>query len=214
MNRKETQGVLALIKAAYPSFYRDMTREDLVAVVSLWQKQFEDMDSRLVLAAVHALIAERAEGYPPTIGAVRAQARKLTAPQQMTELEAWALVSRATRNSAYGAEKEFAKLPPAVQRAVGRPEQLCAWALMDAGEVESVVASNFMRTYRAVAEREREEGLLPAFIREALPGFRMERVLPADGAGKEESRKTEEEEKAKGEKKTEEKAQGNTADKL
>jgi hypothetical protein len=85
---------------------------------------------------------------------------------------------------------------------------------MDAGEVESVVASNFMRTYRAVAEREREEGLLPAFVREALPGFRMERALPADGAGKEESRKTEEEEKAKGEKKTEEKAQGNTADKL
>ena len=85
---------------------------------------------------------------------------------------------------------------------------------MDAGEVESVVASNFMRTYRAVAEREREEGLLPAFIREALPGFQMGRVLPTDGAGKEESRKTEEEEKAKGEKKTEEKAQGNTADKL
>ena len=65
-----------------------------------------------------------------------------------------------------------------------------------------------------MAEREREAELLPAFIRETLPGFRMERVLPADGAGKEESRKTEEEEKAKGEKKTEEKAQGNTADKL
>ena len=85
---------------------------------------------------------------------------------------------------------------------------------MDAGEVESVVASNFMRTYRTVAEREREEGLLPAFIREALPDFRMERALPADGAGKEEGRRTEEEEKTKGEKKTEEKAQGNTADKL
>ena len=85
---------------------------------------------------------------------------------------------------------------------------------MDTGEVESVVASNFMRTYRTVAEREREEGLLPRFIREALPGFRMGRALPADGAGKKESRRTEEEEKTKGEKKTEEKAQGNTADKL
>ena len=214
MNRKETQGVLALIKAAYPGSYRDMTRADLETVVNLWQKQFEDMDGALVIAAVHALIAERAEGYPPAIGAVRAQARKLAAPQQMTELEAWALVSRATRNSAYGAEREFAKLPPAVQRAVGRPEQLRAWALMDAGEVESVVASNFMRTYRTVAEREREAELLPAFVREALPGFRMERALPADGAGKKESRRTEEEEKTKGEKKTEEKAQGNTADKL
>ena len=172
MNRKETQGVLALIKAAYPGSYRDMTREDLVAVVNLWQKQFEDMDSALVIAAVHALIAERAEGFPPTIGAVRAQARKLTAPQQMTELDAWALVSRATRNSAYGAEKEFAKLPPAVQRAVGRPEQLRAWAMMDVKDVESVVASNFMRAYRGAVALNREEKTLPRQVRDLLPEIR------------------------------------------
>ena len=80
MNTRETQGLLAMIKAAYPNFYRDMPRADLVAAVNLWQKQFSEYDVSAVKAALHALIATRKEGYPPTIGAVKEQIAKLTAP--------------------------------------------------------------------------------------------------------------------------------------
>ena len=41
MNKAETQGILALIKAAWPNFYRDMPKADLMAAVNLWQKQME-----------------------------------------------------------------------------------------------------------------------------------------------------------------------------
>ena len=34
MNTRETQGLLAMIKAAYPNFYRDMPRADLGAVAA------------------------------------------------------------------------------------------------------------------------------------------------------------------------------------
>ena len=44
MNPTETKGVLALLRAAYPNFYKDMPRADLLAVVNLWQKQFEEFD--------------------------------------------------------------------------------------------------------------------------------------------------------------------------
>ena len=40
-------------------------------------------------------------------------------------------------------------------------------------EVESVIASHFMRAYRMVEQREREAVLLPRFIRDALPEFKM-----------------------------------------
>ena len=109
-------------------------------------------------------------------------AMKLSAPESLTEMEAWTLVSRAARNSAYHAEREFEKLPPAVQQAVGGPEQLRAWAMMDTSEFESVVASNFMRTYRTVQERERESMLLPASVRNSLPAFRMGQMLPGDSS--------------------------------
>ena len=167
MNPTETKGVLALLRAAYPNFYKDMPRADLLAVVNLWQKQFEEFDGSLVLAAVNSLISSRVEGFPPTIGAVKEQIRKLTAPEKPSETEAWALVSRATRNGLYGYKEEFEKLPPDIRRVVGSPEQL------KADEVESVIASHFMRAYRMVELREREAVLLPRFIRDALPEFKM-----------------------------------------
>lgn len=172
MNTRETQGLLAMIKAAYPSFYRDLPKADLLAAVNLWETQFAEFDVNVVKAAVHALISIRTEGYPPSIGAVKEQIAKLTAPPQLSEQEAWALVSRATQNGTYGYEREFAALPPEVQRAVGRPEQLRAWAMMDAKDVESVVASNFMRAYRGAAAREKEERALPRQVRDLLPEIR------------------------------------------
>ena len=70
-------------------------------------------------------------------------------------------------------KEEFEKLPPDIRRVVGSPEQLKAWAAMEADEVESVIASHFMRAYRMVEQREREAVLLPRFIRDALPEFKM-----------------------------------------
>ena len=182
MTRQETQAVLAVIKVAFPNFQKDKTRDDLTAVVNLWYLQFEDYDFDLVNAAVQALIAEQVEGYPLTIGAVKKMAMKLSAPESLTEMEAWTLVSRAARNSAYHAEREFEKLPPAVQQTVGCPEQLRAWAMMDTSEFESVVASNFMRTYRTVQERELESMLLPASVRNSLPALRTGQMLPGESS--------------------------------
>ena len=172
MDTRETQGILAMIKAAWPNFYRDLPKTDLMAAVNLWQVQFAEYDVRLVKAAVHALIATQTEGFPPTIGAVKEQIGKLTAPHQLSEAEAWALVSRAARNGTYGYRREFEKLPPEIRRVVGRAEQLRAWAMMEADEVESVVASNFMRAYRAAVKQEKEQHALPEVVRAALPEIR------------------------------------------
>ena len=182
MTPKETKSVLALLKAAYPNFYKDLPREDLVAAVNLWQKQFEDYDGQAVLNAVYALIAEREEGFPPTIGAVKQQAARLYAAVVLPESEAWALVSRAARNGACGWKREFEKLPPLVQKAVGSAEQLRIWAGMEESEVETVVASNFRRSYCRAAEEERERQLLPGFVKASLP---KETGLPELTDGKE-----------------------------
>ena len=161
MTRAETIAVLALLKAAYPNFYKDMPQTDLQAAVNLWYLHFAGDDADTVTSAVHALIASRAEGYPPTIGAVREQIGKLIAKDSLTDADAWALVSKATRNGLYGYREEFEKLPEQVKKAVGTPEQLKAWAMMPSDEVESIIASNFRRSFRAVAQREKENRLFP-----------------------------------------------------
>lgn len=169
MTREETIAVLAVLRAAYPSFYRDYSKQSLEDIVSLWHSMFSAQPANVVMAAVKSLIATRTVGYPPVIGEINKEIQKLMTPEPMSETEAWSLVSKACRNGLYGAEREFAKLPPVIQSVLRTPDTLRRWAQMNTDELESVVASNFMRSFRQKSARETELEMLPPDIREALP---------------------------------------------
>ena len=112
--------------------------------------------------ALMAYIATDTKGYPPMPGAINErilQARELCG---LTENDAWVLVLRAVSRGIYNSAEEFAKLPEEVQRIVGHPRQLHEWALLDAGEVNTVIASAFRRSWRARKELEKNLGLSPA----------------------------------------------------
>lgn len=168
MDRTETTQILAVLRAAYPRFYAGMGREELQGIVALWQEMFAGDSYAEVAAAVKAHIAADQKGFPPHIGAIRNMLVRLRQRDNMTELEAWALVEKALQNAAYGAQEEFDRLPPVVQRLVGTPNQLRSWAMMDLDTVASVVASNFQRSYKARAASEREVLAMPEDIRRLL----------------------------------------------
>lgn len=172
MNTAETAQILGILKTAYPSSFKDA---DTKAVIALWAEMFKDEPAPIVGAAVKALIASRKEGFTPTIGEIKEKIRLISEPSVLTETEAWALVSKACKNGIYGYKEEFEKLPQDVQKAVGRPEQLREWAMMDEYTVGSVVASNFMRSYRAAAKRTEEYLQIPTEIRNLLDNQRKEK---------------------------------------
>lgn len=163
--------VLAVLKAAYPHSFKGMKRADGEAMAKLWQMQFASESLEDVTAAVNALISTRTAGYSPAIGEVKEKLHALRTVDSLSEQEAWALVSKACRNGYYGYLEEFAKLPPEVQRAVGRAEQLRDWALMDEDTFQSVIGSNFQRNYRATQVREKERAMLPDSVREMIGGI-------------------------------------------
>ena len=169
MTTEEIRNVLAILKQAYPSSFKDISEEDARGTIKLWKLMFENEDPSMVNAAVISLIATRTVGYTPTIGEICQKLRELKQPSARTEQDAWSLVSRACRNGYYGYEEEYKRLPPDVQKAVGRPEQLKEWALIDGDTLESVIASNFKRAYRVILQREEDLLRIPASIREALP---------------------------------------------
>ena len=98
---------------------------------------------------------------------IRTKATEIIAPaeESMSELQAWALVQRALRNSGYNSEEEFAKLPEACQRAVGTAANLKEWALMDSDQVATIEQSHFIRNYRTSVQRMKEEARLPENVR-------------------------------------------------
>lgn len=185
MNLQETTAIMSVLKAAYPRYYAGMTRQDAQSVLALWTEMFADDPAQLVAMAVKQLIATDTKGFPPHIGAVKAHIVRLQRPEGLTEQEAWACVSRALRNGLYGSQEEFGRLPEAVQRIVGSPAQLKEWAMMDMETVQSVVASNFQRSFRAREATDREMLATPADIKRAMAqlaeGLAMQ-ALPEGGA--------------------------------
>lgn len=183
MTEKETLAIMSVLRAAYPTYYRDMTRHEAESVVALWAEMFRDDTAEVVALAVKAHIANDKKGFPPHIGAIKEAIVKITTPEQMTEAEAWGLVIRAISNGTYGSKKEFDALPPVLQLLVGSPNQLKEWAAMDADVVSSVVASNFQRSYRARVASEREMLSLPGDVRQAMQSIAASMALPELSVG-------------------------------
>lgn len=168
MTKQETQKIMAVLVIAYPSFYRGTTDKDLNAAVNLWTEMFADDSYTEVSRAVKALIATKKDTWPPNIGQVKEKLAMLKSPEKLSANEAWALISKAIRNSIYDSAKEFAALPKEVQRLVGSPNQLRDWAMMDLETVQSVIASNFMKGYSTQQIRDSKIKMLPQSMKEIV----------------------------------------------
>ena len=182
MTRQETGIIMDILTAAYPTFYAGRNAPDIRATLNLWAEMFAGDDVRVVAAAVKALIASDDRGFPPVIGAVKDRVRRVTHPDELTEQEAWALVAKALGNSSYHAEDEFSKLPPVVRAVVHDPGQLREWAAMDRATVQSVVASNFQRSFRAKATAAREYDMLPEDVKALSQQLASRFALPEEDA--------------------------------
>lgn len=165
MTRNEILGIMSVLKAAYPNFYRGMSRNDAEDAVNLWCDMFADDHPELVGAAVKALIATDEKGYPPHIGSVKAKMRQITTPDVDTEAEAWGKVLKAISRGIYNSKEDFERFPEEIQRIVGSPSQLREWAMMDSDTIQSVVASNFQRSYRAKMKQKAEFDALPSDVK-------------------------------------------------
>lgn len=170
MDRNEIIKLMGVLKVAYPSYYKGITKNEALAAIDLWAEMFKNDRAELVGAAVKALIATKIEGFPPTIGAVKEKMHELTHTDEMTEEEAWGIIAKAVRNGLYDSRKEFEKLPEELRKIVHDPAQLKEWATMDETTLHSVVVSNFRRSYRVAVTRKKELDLLPHDVIAVLQG--------------------------------------------
>ena len=168
MTREDTIKILSVLRGAYPAFYRDITKQEAESTIALWESMFDEEPYELVGAAVKAFISGDSKGFPPAIGQIKERIRQITTPEEMTEQEAWSLVSKALRNGYYGAQEEFAKLPPEIQAVVHDPGQLKQWAMSPADDVETVIASNFMRSFKAKQKANKEYQALPTEVKRLM----------------------------------------------
>lgn len=157
-----------ILQAEYPDTFKDLTDDALKAKVRLWAEMFPE-PFEVVSAAVKKYIKTSRDKYMPTIGIIT----DLIYSEQGTanEAEAWEMVRKACSNGYYGAENEFNKLPPIIQKVVGSPSQIRDWSLMPSDTFNSVVASNFQRAYKTMLKREIEDLKTPPDVKMILNGI-------------------------------------------
>lgn len=168
MTREETKQLVMTMSVAYPNYHP----ADITFTVNVWASMLEEYNFQQVQIAFKKYVLSDTSGFAPSIGQLVEQLRDVVEGDDIGELQAWGMVSKAIKNSGYHSENEFEKLPLVVQRAVGSAANLREWAMMDSDVVHSVVQSNVIRNYRAAAKAMRDEAKLPPKFRKLLASQR------------------------------------------
>lgn len=167
MTRDEVAKLIYVIRSSYPHIFAKYTAQDVTNMVSAWQLVLEDYTYSQGSAGLRIYLSTETTGFPPSPGQVIACIHKaMPQDQEVSPLEAWAMVRKGMRNAGYNAKEEFEKLPEPVQRALGSFENLKEMSQLDIGRVETVEQSHFIRQYTAILEQMREEKKIPQRVRD------------------------------------------------
>lgn len=128
----------------------------------------EEYSYSQISMALKTYVHSDTSGFAPSIGQLIGKIQTISQPQELDGMTAWGLVSKALRNGTYGAVEEFNKLPPLVKQAVGMPDNLKNWATSDYQTIETVIQSNFLRTYETVVKRVNEINRMPDNIKSLI----------------------------------------------
>lgn len=164
MTEEQVGKLLMTIQAYYPNY----NPPDKKITLNAWYIMLAEYSEELVLQALRACIATNTSGFAPSIGQLIGKIQAISQPQELDGMAAWGLVSKALRNGTYGAVEEFNKLPPLVRQAVGMPDNLKNWATSDYQTIETVIQSNFLRTYETVVKRANEINRMPDDIKSLI----------------------------------------------
>ena len=171
MNMAETLKLLTIIGSAYRNFEVPQTEEDMK--LHTWHKMLKDLGFNLAQASVQKHIAENK--YPPSISEIREQAVEVENYEEgrLTAGEAWGKVIQAVRDYGYYREQEALDSLP--EKAAKTAEALGWQSICDAKE-EGVARGQFLKIYKQIAERDRQDDKLPGETREAIKQLTSEVV--------------------------------------
>ena len=175
MTRQETAKIIFVMCSVYPKYFHKLDNRDMTDMVDAWYMMLEEYDYNAVAASLKAYTLGDSSGFPPTPGQLVEKLSKARTEHE-DAVSAWQKVRKALRNGNYGAEEEYEKLPPLVQKALGGASTIRAWSNVPSETLESVQMSQFIRAYNSVCARETEDRKIPDAVKVAM---RESEMLPA-----------------------------------
>lgn len=164
MTKDETAKILATISALYPNFKVD----NKAVAINAWHLILEDHEYADISKAIKLYANTVDDQFAPSVNKLIALTRKPAELTQMNEVTAWRLVRKAIGRGIYYSREEYEKLPEEVQQAVGDPEQIRQWAMLESSEIDTVIQSNFKRRFETMQKRRLEIEAMPAEMQELI----------------------------------------------
>lgn len=161
MTKNDVAELIMILKEYYP---RDVESTNIETKVSAWHLLLRDYEKNIILNAALAFVSSDTKGFMPTPGQIINKISVIRkSDNDMTEMEAWGYISKAIRNSIYNSKEEYYNLPEILKKCV-TPELLRDWAMVEGDDVQTVIQSNFLRTFRVKKESVKEFEALPKSV--------------------------------------------------
>ena len=174
MNVKETLAMLCMARTLYPRDKSlDKSQSELTNIAKVWAEMLKDIPFELGKAAVAAHAA--GSPYAPAISEIRAYARKMTEPPELSADEAWEKADRAIRR--FGSQpykvypegrdpRELAResLPEEVWRVM----DMLGYTYMCRSEKPETVRNQFIEAWLRQQKRKEEQANMAPFLPPAL----------------------------------------------
>jgi len=157
MTREDVQELMAMVMAVFQNF----KPANRTVTVNAWDSFLQEYPKEKVFKAFKIFCISDTSGFPPTPAQIIKILQEMDG--EISELDAWSMVRKATCNGIYHSQEEFDKLPEVIKAAVGSADNIREWAMRDSSEVESVIMSHFLRAYRTAQERMRRADVFPEF---------------------------------------------------
>lgn len=170
MTREETIGILSILKASYPNFYKDMSKKDAETTINLYTEMFSNTEANLVATAIKELIQH--QSYPPTIADIKNKIDELTQPYEETESELWEIYKKTIQSGYYGDRSEFDALPEAIKTYLGNnPNRINELGMMESSTINSVEKGIFLKQIKVIKERAKSIRMMLPETRKYLNNF-------------------------------------------
>lgn len=165
MTNDEATMIVAMIETNWQPF------KSTKPAIELWASVFEHDPYELVKTAVMMLIQTDPSEFRPTVAKVRRKMHDIIYGNRITETEAWLTVKNSlseaqeSPETLKGAKSAWKKLPEDIRKLV-TPRELLEWNSVPFETLDTVIQSNFMRSYRDVRDRRYEKETISLAVSE------------------------------------------------
>lgn len=180
MTREETKMIITMLSSIYVTEFSKRSEEQVKQMIDVWSQLFEDEDANKIATVTKAYLKTNTNAFMPTPAMLINMAFEIYEPKGLTEQEAWNYIAKAISNSGYNSKEEYDKLPEEI-KPMTSPNQLKEYSQMDSSQLETVVASNFMRSYKVRAKNTKDFKMLPSSIQAQISDLTKTMLIDDNG---------------------------------